>query len=91
MFCLVARGDSWGGLGTNNRKMSAPPNESMEVHPGGMPELCDPSGVGWEFLNQRTGGVAALDLRLLSGKPSACTSPRSGLSAAVQLKDVGGD
>jgi hypothetical protein len=39
--------------------------------------LRGPSGVGWEFLNQRTGGVAALNLRLLSGKPSACTSPRS--------------
>jgi len=42
------------------------------VHPEGMPEfICDPSGVGGRLLDRRPGGVAALDLRLLSGKPSA--------------------
>ena len=43
----------------------------MSAHPEGMPEFCDPSGVGGRLLDRRPGGVAALDLRLLSGKPSA--------------------
>ena len=42
------------------------------VHPGGMPEFCDPSGVGGRLLDLRPGGVAALDPRLQSSKPSAC-------------------
>jgi len=41
------------------------------VHPEGMPELCDPSGVV-AHLRLRSGGIAALNHRLQSGKPSAC-------------------
>jgi hypothetical protein len=43
------------------------------VHPGGMPEFCDPSRVGGRLSDRRPGGVAALDPRLRSGKPSACS------------------
>ena len=41
-----------------------PGQESVgSVHPGGMPELCDPSGVGGRLSDRRSGGVAALDPR----------------------------
>ena len=50
------------------------------VHPGGMPEFCDPFGVGRRLFDRRPGVSLppllrygeSLDPRLLSGKLSAC-------------------
>src|SRR5690242_18587830 len=41
-----------------------------------MPEFCDPSGVGW---------TVAIAIRLLSGKPSACSASGPGTNTAPSL------
>jgi hypothetical protein len=60
--------EGWQRVAGGRSGAETPGRQSQgSVHPEGMPEFCDPSGVVWRFLNQPT----ALDPRLLSGKPLA--------------------
>jgi hypothetical protein len=61
--------EGWKRVAGGRSGAETPGRQSQgSVHPEGMPEFCDPSGVVWRFLNQPTGGVAALDPRLLATK-----------------------
>ena len=65
--------EGWQRVAGGRSGAETPGRQSQgSAHPEGMPEFCDPSGVVWRVLDQPTGGVAALDPRLLSGKPPAC-------------------
>ena len=65
--------EGWYRAAGGRSRAQTPGRESVgSVHPEGMLEFCDPSRVGWRFLNHWTGVVAPAFARLLSGKPSAC-------------------
>jgi hypothetical protein len=53
-----------------------------------MPEACDPFWVDWGFFNRRPGGVAALDPRLQSDKPSALVGSSLGGMVACEITRI---
>ena len=64
MRCSLAGFFQPGGLAESSRGRSGaqtPGGQSVgSAHPRGMPEFCEPSGVGGRLLDRRSGGVAAL-------------------------------
>jgi hypothetical protein len=81
--------EGWQRVAGGRSGAETPGRQSQaSAHPEGMPEFCDPSGVVWRFLNRPTGGVAALDPRLLFRKPPACAGHRTDIVTFFDYYEV---